>query len=427
MFETNLKHMRRTINAMHKIKYFKGKKIYIFGVSDNSRQIIIYLRALGYNELTIIDNDVRKIGSYCMGLEVKPANNISPDRQSVFIIYSFYWREMKKQLSDIGVKNNRILVLDKNHGILLQDLAMAVKGKAVYQRLIRKYGCVPIYLCPYTGTGDIYLIGSFWNEYIERNNIEKYIFVVISGACRKVASLFDISNIELLKKQDEGQYLLKYYSLKGYNLDLKVLNDGWAEVNDNSSEWLRGYKGWNFTDLFRKFVFDLPDTSHPMHPVLEKREEEINELFEKNNLIKGKTIVLSPYSNTLADLPRQFWERLCKMLQNNGYSVCTNCSSANESSIKGSAEVRFPLNIAPQFVAEAGGFIGVRSGFCDVISGADAKKVILYDANNLFYNTTAYEYFNLKNMGLCDDAIEIEFRSTNIDKIVETIERAFAR
>ena len=79
------------------------------------------------------------------------------------------------------------------------------------------------------------------------------------------------------------------------------------------------------------------------------------------------------------------------------------------------------LNIAPQFVEKAGIFIGVRSGFCDVISASKAKKIILYDAENRFYNSSAFEYFSLNHMGLCRDAIEIEYRYLKLDETISKI------
>ena len=60
-----------------------------------------------------------------------------------------------------------------------------------------------------------------------------------------------------------------------------------------------------------------------------------------------------------------------------------------------------------------------------MISGADAKKIILYDKGNRFYMGSAFEYFNLKEMELCDDAVEIEFEHGNLDNMVSEIVMLF--
>ena len=59
-----------------------------------------------------------------------------------------------------------------------------------------------------------------------------------------------------------------------------------------------------------------------------------------------------------------------------------------------------------------------------MISGADAKKIILYHARERFFNGSTYEYFNLKDMGLCDDAIEIQFDKSDeelFEKVIDVM------
>lgn len=87
--------------------------------------------------------------------------------------------------------------------------------------------------------------------------------------------------------------------------------------------------------------------------------------------------MLSPYSNTLADLPNIFWDELARKLKQAGFAVCTNSDGKTEAAIEGTSSIFVPLTIAPQFIAYAGYFIGVRSGFCDVISGTDAKNNLI--------------------------------------------------
>ena len=105
-----------------------------------------------------------------------------------------------------------------------------------------------------------------------------------------------------------------------------------------------------------------------------------------------------------------FWEALADGLKNKGFSVCTNSSGENEPAIFGTTAIFVPLNIVPQFISKSGYFIGVRSGLCDVISAATAKKIILYDAEERFFNSSSFEYFSLKRMGLSNDVVEIIYK-----------------
>lgn len=74
-----------------------------------------------------------------------------------------------------------------------------------------------------------------------------------------------------------------------------ILNDGWRELPYSCTEWLRGYKKLYFTQLFRDFVFELPSDAKPQHPELKDMNDSLQELFQKNGLIKGKTVVISPF------------------------------------------------------------------------------------------------------------------------------------
>lgn len=421
MYETELKLIKRRILKLHRSGKLRKRQLCIFGANSNTGQITQILRKLGYEPSLIIDNDSMKWDSYCSRIKVMPVDSIENFPETAVIIYSFFWREMEYQLENLGLGKKNIYVLAKHQKTVYRKVLESYYGRIIYRRLVRKYGNLPIFLCPYTGTGDIYLIGTFWKEYISKEKIEDYIFCVISGACKRVATMFDIRNIVKFKKQEESAYLIQYYTLCPEEINLKILNDGWAQISGNPSEWFRGYKQMNFTELFRRFVFGLPRTSSPQHPVLKDAGKEIERIFEKKHLRKGKTIVLSPYSNTLADLPDAFWEKLAKLLIEKGYDVCTNSSGDTEPPVSGTEPIFFPLDIAPQFMNEAGCFIGIRSGFCDVISGSDAKKIILYDKYNFFYNACAFEYFSLNSMGLCKDAIEIQFDGNNPSEAIHKI------
>ena len=75
---------------------------------------------------------------------------------------------------------------------------------------------------------------------------------------------------------------------------------------------------------------------------------------------------------------------------------------------------------------DAGGFIAVRSGLCDIICHASCKKVILYPEGWLFGACSTLDYFSLNKIGLCADAVELEYGDleyeTLRDKIVECFE-----
>lgn len=429
MFDDELKRVKKKVGKLIQAGKLQNKNICLFGASDNSRQIVTILREYNLQANIIIDNDTKKQGSYFCGRKVVSFEDVSSVccEKNIFLIYSAFWREMYNQLINSSVKEKNIVLLFGKRKTLLEHIIDAYIGKRIFNKIRKEYNSLPVFLCPYTGTGDVYLIGAFWKQYCEKYGIQDYVFIVISNACKKVAMLFDIKNIIVLKTKAEMKYLIDAHMLVPKEVPVKLLNDCWAQIHTNQIEWFRGYKGLYFTQVFRKFVFNLPDRIKPEHPEFKDVSDRVNKIFEEHNLIKYNTVILSPYSNTLSDLPKEFWCDLADNLKKRGFVVCTNSCGKSEPAIDGTIPVFFPLDIAPQFMENAGYFIGVRSGFCDVVSGAKAKKVILYDKNNRFYMSSAFEYFNLKEMELCDDAVEIEFYADNFDMIISDVLKEIER
>ena len=142
-------------------------EVYLFGVNDYAREIICYLSSKGFQIKAILDNDKRKQGSYCQGIPV-----VSPKEKGsngCFIICTAFWREMKAQLLDEGITEEHIFCIalstfSESFGGNVRDL---FRGRRIYREICRKYPDTKILLCPYTGTGDVYLIGTFLKAYLE--------------------------------------------------------------------------------------------------------------------------------------------------------------------------------------------------------------------------------------------------------------------
>jgi hypothetical protein len=262
-------------------------------------------------------------------------------------------------------------------------------------------------------------VGLFLNEYIRRNGITDYVFVVVSGACRRVAQMFGIKNIVVVGPRRADAIFRANYAFRA-GWPVVVLNDGWGA---EPTQWIRGYKGLSFERMFRYFVFGFDDSVRYELPPVRDNSAEIDAIFAEHNLIKGATVVLSPYSNTLFELPEAFWLRIAAYCQSAGYSVCTNCAGASEKPVAGTQAVFFPLDKAVDFMNAAGYFVGIRSGLCDVISTSACKKILLYEKDSFFYKCSPYAYFSLNGMGLCADALELEYRADIKEQVLKQIFR----
>ena len=167
MFDYQLAGVEKRLRRLYQRGVLYNKKIYIFGVSENTRQIIQILRSYRLEPINVIDNDKKKQDSYCSEIRVISADKVDEidSVKNLYILYSGYWREMAAQLRNHGVKKENILTLYKKE-TLGECLIQAYRGKRIYEKLINKYGNVPVFVCPYTGTGDIYLIGTFRKQYM---------------------------------------------------------------------------------------------------------------------------------------------------------------------------------------------------------------------------------------------------------------------
>jgi len=422
--------LRIKINKLTRNKKLDNKRIVLFGAAIASKEVKNCLAEHGYAPFAIVDNDTRKIGKESLGLMVQePEKLLLPfdDSYTILMCSGGFYREMLFQLGEMGYKRNgQVFVLnfnaDDSLAMFAYYTALKIRGLFLRWRLMRN---LPhdafMFVAPYTGVGDIYLIGLFFNEYLRRNNVKKYVFVVVSGACKKAAEMFSIENIKIVKPA-YAEDLVNLNKWLRTEFKIVTLNDGWSS---DPLQWIRGYKNLDFAKMFRYFVFGFDDSVQYELPPRKNWKGEIDELFQKHNLIKGKTVILSPYSNTLFELLDDFWEAIASHCKRLGYSVCTNCAAKSEKPVKGTEAVFFPLGIAMDFVKAAGYFVGIRSGLCDIISSAKARKIILYEKDGFFYKSSPYEYFSLKKMGLCEDAVELEYNSSERKKVVEQILRVF--
>lgn len=421
--------IRRKISRLVARRMLEGKRIILFGASSATKEIKNCLLEKGFHPHGIVDNDVRKIGRECLGLKVqKPEDLLCPFNSSnIILLYSTgFYREITLQLDMLGYRTNKqVFCLNFRNNeslpVLFYYCARMARGYLAYRRLIRNRpkGHV-LFVAPYTGTGDIYLVGLFLWEYLKRNNVSSYSFIVVNGACRKVAEMFGILNIDVVPRLLVDDIINCDRALRA-GWPLVILNDSWAAEYTNLLQWIRGYKGLSFEKMFRYFVFGFDDAIMYQLPPLTDHKQDVDMLFQKHGLVKGRTVVLSPYSNTLFELPDDVWKEIVDHCKGLGYTVCTNCAGSGETPVDGTAAVFFPLGQAIEFLNTAGYFIGVRSGLCDIISSSACKKVILYEKDGFFYKCSPFDYFNLKKMGLCNDAVELEYRSDIKDEVLDTI------
>lgn len=408
--------MQETLEKLYNDGIFRNKYIVIFGSNEPAERIASWLLSHAIRVEVMIDNNKKKQGTFCMEIPVdSPENILGTFRENaVILIASKYYNEMAQQLGIMGYKEEKHIfkIVDMAKGstysvteeTFTEKENVIYKGWDIYKKIRKKYGQeTRIFICPYPALGDVYLTGMYLEKYCEKNNIPSYAVIVTSNACMQILLMFGIKQAEKLPKEESDLMVqsLVFAGLEECNVE--ILHHRFPYTVGIGV--LGNYKGICFNDHYKYSIFGMYENEKGKAPKKTGDRQYINSFFKENGLIEGKTVIISPYANTSSNLPESFWKRIIKEYQKKGYIVCTNSSGTEEPAIEGTKAVTFPLSAAVQVIEMAGIFIGLRSGLCDVISQAHAKKIILYP-DRIYQGGEYIGFYSLKNMGLCMDAEE---------------------
>ena len=302
-------------------------------------------------------------------------------------------------------------------------------GYGTYRKIKQKMGNVTIYLQYYRGTGDVYLSAAYLKQCEDRrNNLGRSVFVVNGTNAHRGASLMGIESIPIIAVPEKKAYslvrLTRFVGTEG--LDIKYLH----YISDYPMYTaflitLAGLHGIGFMDLYRNTVFKGEQLKLPTP------RWGMNETLTASKTSRERKVLLAPAANSIAEgSDILFWRGLARRLNQAGYKVYTNIAN-DEKPIAGTEPVFIPYKELGSFLDDRAVFIGYRSGLCDLIASLNCKKIILYPrdswpiVNGMNIGSTL-EIFSLNKMGLCEDAIEFEYRNgeetdTLLERVLEKI------
>lgn len=425
-----IRNLRRLIREE---KIGPENRIYFFGANKSSLEMNAFLRMQGFSPEGFVDNSPKKQGSLVEGLPVLAPEDalVCKDSRIRVLIASEYHAQMCRQLEGLGFKRGeQVFVVftvndfyDTGEDGFEKHAGTARRGFCVYKRIMGEGESSFLFLCPYPGTGDIFLIGGYLGKYMEKNGISDAVAAVVNRPGEKILGLYGIRGLRtIVISQDESNDLVVFMRLMRDLVPGIILNDNYMRIMHRR---LRGYKGIDFHTMFKYAVFGMEREDSINTPLswgsTVKNRTETDAFFKQNGLVFGKTAVLSPYANTISNLPMEAWEEIADILKRKGYMVCTNSASDKEPAIKGTNPLFIPFSMAVPVLEAAGLFIAMRSGLCDIVAAAACRKVIFYPKGCIFGSCSTYEYFSLNAMGFCSDAVEIEFDTENYGGLLDYI------
>jgi hypothetical protein len=412
---------------------FDDKKIVLFGASVTDGRCKRWLEDRGFAVDAIIDNSREKTGREYLGVTVRtPEEVLTPfDEDRVILITSpTYWSEMTHQVAQLGYsKQSQIFSVGAGAKkatwpVFALRLMKVARGAIALRKLARGAdGKRTVFLTPVPPAGDVYVECLFIREYVRRNNVQRFVIAVPNTACRRMAELFGFDDVVVLDENVLWKIVDYARIARRGPEDLVVMH--YPSLNGSVAQ-MQGYKGLNFEKMFRYASFDLDDDVPHDLPSAGSDPDAARAALVSNGLRPGRTVILAPYARSLVHgHDEQFWNSLAADLMSRGYDVCTSGFGPAEPAVAGTALLQFPFSEAVQFVESAGFFVGLRSGLCDVISRATAVKVILYERGPWF-KTSLFDMFSLNAMGLCDDAVELELCSSEMDAVRDDVVAVFS-
>lgn len=421
MFVNNLylDEIEQNIKKIQKDIDLKSRFVVLFGANKTSEKMLLSLRAKGIGVQAIIDNNPKEVGKRILGVSVKTPDEALGEykEHAIILIASKYFWQMKLQLNNMGYKEEQIYQMVVYHSLSTtqEDFDKCVnqvrQGEQVYLQLQKEYGSrVAIIMCPYNGIGDMYLICSYLAAYCEKEKITAFVLTAVSNACVRIAKMFGVKNIKYLN-QNDSDALMKYASFCGQeNTGIKVLNHTTIHWDVLVSFEIVQRLDWG--TIFRFVLMKIGESNKQIPIVKKEKMDTVIEFFEKNRLEKNKTAILSPYANTIVCLEDNIWDNIILLLKNLGYTVYTNSIGAEEPPLLGTTSISFPLEIAKEVIQEAGVFVGIRSGLCDVIEDAKAKIFVLYPKSSM-------KFFNLSAMGFGRNVVECCCETEDVVRKIE--------
>lgn len=307
-----------------------------------------------------------------------------------------------------------------------KSLTNLISGYKVYIGIYKKYNksSKPIYVYDYSGMGDVYVFCLLLKANLLQIAPQGTILTVIGGVSERVTKLFDMSeSVTVIKlTKTESKNLTYLANIAEEKLNLHPMTPFPAHVyTDFYSHYLYGKK-LNMLEAYSYTMFSLKSPAI-IYPDLKIEIEQVKELFDKYNLEQGNTVIVSPYANTIIGYEPLFWEQIVDELIKIGFTVCTNCAG-REKPIKGAKSFPFPLEKAEAVLDYAGYFLGLRSGFCDLICNSKAFKYIINPDYPIF-NSNVYEFCSFYKMNIGKNIKEICWGYEDIKTLQECIIHSF--
>jgi len=376
------------IDELQRSGRLQDARLYAFGHTAATEEM---RRRIGRYNLTfsgVLDNNPAKQGSSLHGVPV-----VAPDAvadvsvRSVVLIASRFYSEMRQQLVDMGYAGEIIRVGTLSIATDTATGSDSSRGARLLDQLRVAHPGRHLVVCPFAALGDVYWALAYLPAFAAAGRrVEPAVVVVVGEGCRQVARLFGHEDVYSLTQVEMDDLVGAVVGAGAQDATIahhdRPYGDG-APVRALDERFVA------FTDIYRDLVYKLPSRSLPHGPrrcvVAQASHAEPSWASE---IPRGRTVLMTPYAKSVVPVPWSFWEQTADRYASQGDVVAT-LVYGDEDRVPGTLALEVPIPELLDAVEHAGTFISLRSGLCDVVHTARARKVHVFpDAH---YSTTSYK------------------------------------
>lgn len=374
-----------------------SKNIFLFGYCNATLELIDLLESKGLKATAILDNSEAKQGQeYKNAIVVYPRQIVqmvgnNSLEGSVVLITSRFYASMLQQLREIGYDGPVRKVIDYNtyaEYSLSQETITRMKirerrGNELLSVLSKKYDQYFKVFCPFNALGDIYFTMSYWSAFAKERNIGYTIFCVVNNVLVDIIHMFGNYSVEVYSQKELDAMIQSAIYTQDRNCFIAHQDRPYV-VNLTKALYI---KRISLEQIYCCGVYGLPAGIRPTKP-------NVNMQIYKDidSIPKGKAVIFSPYAKSVIAINPKIWKEAVKYYNEEGYKCYTNVIG-DEMPLDGTEAISLSLLEICSVVERAGLFVGIRSGLCDILREASAKKVALYP--DYLYCDTTWKSINM--------------------------------
>lgn len=357
-------------------------KIFLFGFCNASLELADLIIENGFSITAILDNSEAKQGEVyksvptCYPAEIFSYIGEEDISHTIVLISSRYYSAMRKQLNELGYNGEIRKIIDYNtyadYSLSLDTIARMKKREEHGERLVRelevKYPNHFKTYFPFFALGDVYIAMSYWSAFAYSREIEEVVFCVPSKVLSDIIHMFGNYKVEIFDQRELDAMI----QASLYTFDKKAFiahQDRPYVINLSKALYV---KKISLEKMYCSGVYGLDKNTKPEIP------QYSNYIYSDiDNIPPNRSIILSPHAKSVIAIHEKIWKSAVNYYSSLGYKCFTNVVG-NEKPIEGTQAISPSVLEMKSVVERAGIFIGIRSGLCDVIREAKAKKIALY-------------------------------------------------